>query len=184
MQLKTAETLVEALGKHPGIITPDKDLFIDLLMQIDVPESSRFYERIPGNKQELTESDCSYSLSLRRVLRNRNSERNYSPGIVKRALDALASWRGIYSSDVLTRRLRQDNEIVDLMQACLEDFSLLAKFETYDYSDPNKLTVTTRPVLVIPGAENDEQVMEWEEANTLYQKGKETLKKVKYAKIL
>lgn len=185
MELKTAETLVESLGKRSGILVPDKGYFIDVLLKSDVSPSSKFYKKLPDNIQEAKESDCYYSLSLDMVLRNRNAERDYKIGFFKRAIDAFASRKGIYSSDILTRRLRRENDIVDLMAACEQDFSLLARFEAHDYSNPNKITFTTRPILVVPGSENHEKVFGWEQQNTLYQKSEEeSFKRVRYTETL
>jgi len=172
------------LKKHPGIITPDRDIFLDVLLRTDVPRSSKFYKKLPDNKQELKEADRVYFLSLRRVLRNRNVESGYKVNGWRKLVDAYASRRCIYSSDILTRRLRQDSEIVDLMEACEQDFSLLGKFEVYDSSNLEKLTVQTTPILVIPGSETAEKVLDWENANTTYQKGKESLRKVSLAEYM
>ena len=169
MDIKTAELLIDELGKRTYVITPDKEMFVEMLRSVDVPESRRFYEKVPYKKQELNESDRFYYLSLRRILRNRNVTRDYKQGLLKKAIDSVSAWRGLYSSNILARRLRNDKGIVDIIEACPADFSSLAKFQTYDMTNPDDIKITTRPVLVIPYAKEEvKKIIEWEESNTIH----------------
>ena len=172
MRVDLAESLVDELEKHRAIISPDRNIFLDVLVATNVPESSRFHEELPETRQLLTEdANCRYHyLSLRRILRNRNVRMSSISGIKAAVCDALSSAFGMYSSDVLSRKLRTDPELVGLMARCEAPFSLLGKFQTYDYNNPDEtLFVATRPVLIIPGASDSANVLNWEQANTIYE---------------
>ncbi len=170
MDRKIAETLVSELGRHEGLVTPDKGLFLDVLISADVPESSRFYEVLPDKQQLVDETGRYHYLSLRRVLRNRNA-RHYQLSQWKKTYEAIVSAFGAYSSDALSRNLRADKTLVEMMARCEEPFSLLGKFQTYDFDNPDEtLFILTRPVLVIPGAKDTKPIYDWEKANTRYEK--------------
>ncbi len=170
MDRKVAEKLVSELGRHGGLVTPDNELFLDVLVSIDVSQSSRFYERLSDKKQLVEETGRYHYLSLRRVLRNRNA-RDYQLSQWKKAYEAIISAFGAYSSDVLSRNLRADATLVEMMARCEEPFSLLGKFQTYDFDNPDEtLFIVTRPVLVIPGEKDMKSIHDWEEANTTYEK--------------
>ena len=47
MDEKIAEELVNELGRHGGLVIPDDNLFLNVLVSTDVPDSSRFYEVLP-----------------------------------------------------------------------------------------------------------------------------------------
>jgi len=74
MDKKIAETLVNEFERKVRIVRPDKKLFFDVLVSADVPESSRFYEFLPDEKQYVQEAGRYHHLSLRRVLRNANAK--------------------------------------------------------------------------------------------------------------
>ncbi len=170
MDRKIAETLVSELGIHGSLVTPDSELFLNELVSVDVPESSRFYEVLPGKQQLVEENGRYHSLSLRRVLRNRNAK-DYQLSQWKKAYEAIASVFGAYSSDALSRNLRADGTLVEMMAGCDEPFSLLGKFQSYDFDNPDAtLFIVTRPVLVIPGAKDMKPIHDWEKANTTYEK--------------
>ena len=128
MDKNIAEGLVNELGRHSGIVTPERELFLDVLVSTDVPESSRFYEVVPDNQQLVQETGRYHYLSLRRVLRNGNA-RDYQLSQWKKAYEAVASVFGAYSSDVLSRNLRANRDLVEMMAECRETFSLLGKFQ-------------------------------------------------------
>lgn len=170
MDRKIAERLINELSKHSEIVSPDRKLFLDILISTDIPESSRFYEQLPDKRQLVEETDRYHYLSLRRVLRNRNA-RDYRLSQRKKNYEAVASALGLYSSDVLSRNLRVNKDLVEIMAECQEPFSLLGKFKTYDHGNPDEtLFVVTRPILVIPNVENREPIYAWEKANTIYEK--------------
>jgi len=170
MDRKIAETLVDELGRHGSLVTPDRDLFLNELVSVDVPYSSKFYEVTPGKQQLVEETGRYHYLSIRRVLRNRNAK-DYQLSQWKKAYEAIASAFGAYSSDALSRNLRADGTLVEMMARCDEPFSLLGKFQSYDFDNPDEtLFVVTRPVLVIPGVKDMKPIHDWEEANTTYEK--------------
>lgn len=170
MDIKIAESLLSELGRHSGIVTPDRRLFLDILVSTDVPESSRFYEGLPDKQQLVQETGRYHFLSLRRVLRNRNA-RSYQLSQWKKAYESITSVFGAYSSDALSRNLRTNRDLVEMMAECREPFSLLGKFQTYDFDNPDEtLYMVTQPVLVIPGAKDTKSICDWETANTIYEK--------------
>ncbi|MEA3248197.1 MAG: hypothetical protein U9Q73_00665 [Nanoarchaeota archaeon] len=170
MDRKIAKTLVDELEKHGSLVTPDRKLFLNELVSAYIPESSKFYEVLPGEKQSVQESGRYHYLSLRRILRNGNAK-DYQLSQGKKTYEAIASAFGAYSSDTLSRNLRSDGTLVEMMARCDEPFSLLGKFQSYDFDNPGgALFVVTRPVLVIPNAKDMKPIHDWEEANTTYEK--------------
>jgi len=176
MERKLAENLVLELARRRDIVVPNRRFFTDILADTEVSESSRFYEALPNNQRTIQESGRYHCLSLRRVLRNRNAK-SHQLSQVERGYEALVSGLGIYSSDVLSRSLRADEDLVEMMSECEEQFSLLGKFQTYDYENPDKVTVLTKPVLIIPGFVGVEEIHKWERDNTRYGRDVEFLLK-------
>lgn len=171
MDRGVATELVDSFEQHFLIAQPNKDLFLEKLVDCHVlPHSSRFYEELSEYRQVIPDSDGRYhELSLRRVLRNGNAE-NYKLSGIKKVYGGVLAALGIYSSDDLTRKIRSEPELVKLMADCELPFSLLGKFETWDSSNKEeRMFVRRRPVLVIPGAHNDPAVDGWEIANTIYE---------------
>ncbi|MEK6842782.1 MAG: hypothetical protein AABX84_03115, partial [Nanoarchaeota archaeon] len=151
MDKSIVETLINELSRHAPFSSIEKGMFLDVLLNLDVPESSKFYQDIPENEQLLNDGGRYHYLSLRRVLRNRNAA-NYQLSRTKKLWEMGMSMLKVYNSNVLTRRARIDGNIVDLMTRCIFPFSLLGKFDTYEPNEPDKpLLHIRRPVLVIPG---------------------------------
>lgn len=168
MDKNIAENLIIELSKHPRIIPLDKDFFIDILTSIDIPESSRFYEPLPDKEQTLRDVDDLYSLSLRRLLRNNNAQ-NYKMSQWKKIYESIISSFGAYSSDVLTRNLRADKSLIEIMSECDQPFSILGKFKTYNLTTTE---TSIKPILIIPGAVGSLPLSKWEEENTIrYREG-------------
>ena len=169
MEELLAEQLVAELSRHPGIIPPDKPMFLTMLVSANIPASSRFYEELPDTSQLREYTQKYHYLSLRRVLRNRNAK-ECQLNTWKKTYEMLASTLGLYSSDVLSRNVRTDKMLIDMMAAAKHPFSVLGKLETYDYDNPTEtLLRMTRPVLVIPEAENIGAIVQWEIAQTTYE---------------
>jgi len=179
MKRKLAERLVNGLEEHPNIIRPDREKFIDILEKTNVPESERFYEHISGAEQPLPQYNRCYSLSLTRILRNRQAEEEYQIPILKEIYDIFISTLRrigdgkirIYDSNALSRKIRTDIDLVKMMTKSNHPYSLLGKFETRDrdFKNPDKSLIETRPVLVIPGAKNIEYILDWEKAHTIHE---------------
>jgi len=166
---KIAEKLIDELEGHSGIIKPERELFLNILVSAEIPDSSKFYENLPEKKQLSEEFNRYHYLSLRRVLRNRNA-RNYRLSEWKKAYEAIASAMRIYSSDSISRNLRANKDVVEMMAECREPYSLLGKFKIYDFNNPDKaLFVISRPVLIIPGAKDKGPIYEWENDNTTHE---------------
>ena len=169
MEVKEAEALIFSLEKHPGIVKVNREIFLPVLLDAKLSESSSFHEDLPDTQQLAEGLDRYAYFSLRRVLRNRNAE-NYRLSAWKNTFEAVMSAFGAYSSDVLTRKIRADGEIVDMMARNEHPFSLLAKCKTYDFGNSEgRLFVVTRPVLVIPGVKDIDRILAWEEDNTAYE---------------
>ncbi len=170
MDRQFAERLVRELAKHGAIVVPNNKLFLDELISTDIPESSRFYEALPNKPYRVEEDGRMHYLSLRRVLRNRNAM-DYKLSELKKAYESIGALVGAYSSDALTRNLRANLALLEMMSNCEEPFSLLGKFKTYDFENSKQsVFVVSRPVLIIPGAKDAEPILSWEEANTSYKK--------------
>lgn len=171
--------LIEELLQNPGIkavhnFTPKIYLFKEVLMSDISEQSERFYEKLPHKSQTLVESEMRYySLSLRRLLRNRNAK-DFELTPTKAAYERLLSKLGIYSSDAMTRSLRLDQDIVNMMSACEHPFSVLGKLQTYEIGRENVLLRRTRPILLIAdsGRGDRARIESWETANQKYEEEK------------
>ena len=171
METKTAEQLVDGLSKHCHIFEPDKGIFLPMLLSQPVPDSSKFYGKLPDNTQVVPDGDTRYHyFSLRRIIRNMNA-RAFMPGLFKEIFDGIVEKLRIYSSNSITHSMLSDYNIVRLLDTSEYPFSLLGKFETYDYGNPDEiLKIAKRPILIIPGAERMEDILKWEDKNTKYYK--------------
>lgn len=162
--------LLEEFGKHVKIVQPDFEMFREKLLNIEIPNSKRFYHDLTPNGQTIDDSGRVHRLEIRKVLINELAEENSMP-----------EWKKYYnhiakkfnSTNALTRDLRTRPDIVDIMKEAAENgqpYSLIAKLTTYDYGTPaSKTKVTKQPFLLIPGVSNNETyikaVSAWESAN-------------------
>lgn len=198
MDRRIAERLVDELQRqHPELptIAAHRTAMLDGIAAVQFkPYSRRFSEKLPDAEYLLAEEGGDYHwLHLRRVLRNRNARallRNedldmmfsgdYGKVVVsdlplwKRLADDLYSLGGMYSSDVLTRRLRQDARLLRGMEAVQVDhpLTLLAKLETHSAVQgyDKRTAIAATPLVVIPGADADmvAYAKQWSEAHTQY----------------
>lgn len=169
MEEKHASVLIKGLSKHQGIMPVNEKIFMEILASFNVPDSSRFHERMPVNPQLLDEGSRFYLLSLRRVLRNANAGSS-NPSKLKQMWDKITLEFGAYNSTALTRDIRRNSPLVEMMRRSEYPFSLLGKFETYEVVSGNSdqpVLYTARPILIIPGvSENDlQRIYTWEEKN-------------------
>ncbi len=168
MERKSAEFLYSEFLKHPYIFSPTTR-FVDALESVEISESSRFYEEIPNVQQVCMDCSSEYTLSLRRIIRNKNAVLSKVSGL-KSVWRDVVSKIGMYDSDVILRDLREDNEIIEIMSSSLKgeyEFSLFGKLDSLDSVSEK---YSSRPVLVIPGmmfGENLKKIVSWEEANTV-----------------
>jgi len=178
MELKYAKDLIETLEKHPFISRFDdqnRKFFLDSLITTPIPESTRFYVELPNNPEEaklVSKTDDDYShLSLRRVLRNGKAP-GYEMSWLKAFWSDLLTQQGLFGSNALTRKLRESDEIVKMMCASRNPYSLLAKYETHsNTNDTNKpLVIKIRPLVIISGATDFGPILDWEQANMIYEK--------------
>ncbi len=168
MDKKTAEILMDELEKRIKISEESKKVFIDTLVSTSFPESSRFYETLHSCEPEnLKESGLDHSILLRRILRNKNAKYQQLRGW-KKVHRAAAFSRKRYSSTAVTRTLREDKDLVEMMQACKYPYSLLSKVQTIDYQGDDAYRIT-RPILLIPDAKDTKKISEFEQANTIYE---------------
>ncbi len=170
MQPHEAYVLLEALQEHPGILIPDTATFLSLLKQLEVP-LSQFSQEIPDSErsqQFIPDTQKYHFVSLRRVLRNEHAK-DKRPWL-QRFSGSLARHLSVYSSSDLTSSIQKDDELVALLMGSTSPYSLLGKFQTYDYDNPDEtLFVITRPLLIIPSANYHVHVLNWESRHTMYE---------------
>jgi hypothetical protein len=165
MDEKTAGKLLDDLRWHFLHFKPDREMFLDILVSTDIPESPVFYTPLPEKKQLVQESNRYHYLSLSGVLMNRNTEANrlsygkYMREVIRNRTDP---------REVL--KVRRDKDLLKMMADCSYDYSLMGKFQTYDFDNPEqKLMIKTQPLLVIPNESRSIPVVDWEIANTIYE---------------
>lgn len=170
-----AAKLIVSLEKHPLLAALNKEAATKVIGLLKFDESSRFYITIPENSQEITESSDRYHyFLLRRVLRN-DRARGYNFAFLKQMHAGLLSSFRAYSSDVIARRIRDDDGVVDIMYRSARSgnpYSLLGKLETFEADGEDSMSVTTRPILIVPetSARESARLQEWEAANSLHEK--------------
>lgn len=172
MNPTTADTLVTALEKHDIGIIPDRDKFLEILKRAHIPPSSKFSITMPDDPhpQVVDEQGRYHSLSLRRILRNQGA-RYHSLPFLDRLYGLFASSVGIHSSNLLVARIKASRKLIRLMEDCPHPFSLLGKFQTYAFDNPDEiLFIKTRPLLIIPNAADTQEVYRWESDNTVFEK--------------
>ncbi|MBS3096111.1 hypothetical protein J4480_01580 [Candidatus Woesearchaeota archaeon] len=169
MERNIAELLVKELEHHPPLtpnnLSAHRRYLIDLLASTDAKPSTRFYEEIKPNGIQIRGNDENqvHVLSIGRILINPQAK-DYELSSIKSLYEAMVSVFGIYDSDSLTRRLRMDKGIVEIMNSSPHEFSLLGKLESYeDFSRK----VMSMPILMIPGVQNLPQIKSWEYQNSI-----------------
>lgn len=176
LSLEDASVLIRSLSHHPLLGNQDLTEARKAITFLKFSETSREYIVFPENSQTIQESTESYhSFSLRRLLKNRALQSR--PSFSKQAYAAVISSFGFYSSNVMTRRAKANEDIAEIIRnACRrgDTYSLLGKLETFesDGEDGKGLIITTRPILIVPHATKQEiqEVSQWEAANSLYEK--------------
>lgn len=176
IERKVAEQLVDSLSCHAGIIPVDKIKFVELLTSIDIPISRKFYVDLSDDdkcKQLLQETRRYHYLSIRRVLINKNVD--YRVSLVKKIWGKIISKIGrAWPSNVFSRNLRLNAKIAKILAESKSPYSLLVKFETYDYDNQDEVMfVISKPILAVSTNINQDDIeiiTEWERANTKYEK--------------
>jgi len=175
MDRQMAIDLTKELQGHPILIYAPLDWndIFNLLEKTGVSPSRRFAESVEENEY-LLDRTIDYQtnvLMLRRVLRNENAAKylreSYKKGPHKNFLEVLTSGLGIYDSDVFTRKLREDPQMLEMMAKAYElghPHSILGKVTT---TDRESVKIETRPIIGILGADIV-KVVEWELANRVY----------------
>ena len=167
MERYIAEHLLDELKRQFTMFPVDKSKFFNALLSTPLQESSQFYEKIPANRQ-LVEGDMGDTyLLLRRVLRSQNAG-NLQVAELKVYWEKTIRNFGAYSSNALSRNLRQNENLAEMMIENKNPFSLLGKFEIHDKTGEN-MRYTTRPVLIIPDVKDRKIIDEWEETNKIYE---------------
>lgn len=176
MNSLTGAALAEEIRAHTGLALAQGQVgnLLALLRNIEMPESSRFYESFPTNSEGVPDSGRQHYFSLRRGLRNGNALTSSVPEW-KKGIQKLISLTSRYSSSALTRDLRLDEEILKMMYECPEPFSLLGKLRTVDYEKSHNIFIITRPVLIIPGQASSPVVSAWEDSHTIYRQERRLL---------
>lgn len=172
MDKDIADKLMQSLETRKSIMTPDRNVFYEMLLNTDVPEGSRF-ARLPRNVfQEAPDSTA--TLSLRRLMRNEALSQYDIPEWMASTYRAMAPMFGINNSDILVGDALLNRQIVTLMQHSTLPYSVIGKFKLYDF-DTGRTSISTIPILVIPGFEKEHAIYEWESRNTRREKEKELL---------
>ena len=165
MQKEQAEILVDGIKNRSGGIHFEEEKKVELVKLITnfsiEEETDKFHIRLPdssGYEIPLEEGGVHYTLSLRRILVNRNAK-IYRPNILKGAQEFIVEnfrdyFKG-YNSDVIARKMRENPSLVEAMQSAIQfnsvDHSLLGKLVSVDYK-----VKEIRPFVVIVGADINE----------------------------
>jgi hypothetical protein len=173
MEKIAAEMLTSNLIRHPYITVEDPDRIFNFLISAEAPKAKKFYQELPENVFITPGSGEDYFLSLGTILRNRNAKPNET-NRWKYFYENLINNLRIKNIEVLVRKIEQDKGIIAIMRKCGLDFSLLGCFKTYQHSTESKPERTNiRPILIIPGISGNkdkDNIFEWEQANTDYEK--------------
>lgn len=170
MDVRKAERLINSLCVHANWPV-DENSVLESLKKVPDKETSRFHDRIHSPAQLIQEGVQRYHhFSLKRILRN-ELVKKYHLSPFKKKAEAIGSFLGVYSSTALSRDIRANSGLIELMDECDCSFSLLGKLRTYAFDNPyEQLFIQETPVLVIPGSENNPVVRNWERENTVYKK--------------
>ena len=175
MDRQRAIDLTKELQRHPILINAPLDWsdIFNFLEKTGIKPSRRFAKRVE-EREYLLDRTPDYQtnvLMLRRVLRNENATKylreSYKSGPHKNSWGVLASGLGIYDSDVFTRKLMEDPQMLEMMAKAYElghPHSILGKVTT---TDRDSVKIVTRPIIIIPSADI-EKIVEWELANRVY----------------
>jgi len=109
-----------------------------------LPEYAFFVPECPNGT-----GDRMQHISLRRLINNQEAGL-VMPTFRQNVKDYLTTFFGAYSSDLYMRLLFSDENMVRILNGCLEPFSMLGKIENVDVST-GVTKAKTSPLLVIPG---------------------------------
>ncbi len=179
MEESLVQRLFEAFSRHPQIPRPREDIFIPALRNVNVdqhynPHPLAVFTIVPDTQSgkedgQLVEEDERYHyLSLRRVIATRQFRHGNLP---RTKPSAILLSRFSYSSDVLLTDLAFCVGLQKMVNRSDMPFALFGKLKTYDYgNNKDEMFHISRPVLVIPGQETNENITAWEDSKTLYQR--------------
>lgn len=184
MKPTDAEFLVEEMArKYTSLSDAAKDNFVRQLTARDVSSLRTFQLPLPKERYETCDFGDTYAyVSLRRILANRLVGLR-PPFWEPLFQSAVGKFFSTYSSTRLGIDIqREDSGLAELIESCGHDFSLLAKVEVFDISDPEGGTfVTSKPLLVIPEI-HDPRMSMWEGRNTLHHEEKRFLGLIPYVR--
>jgi len=179
--------LIEALKEHPKLgqdIVPK--YFHGLLKSIEVQPSRRFYYEVEANVYHLPSKSgqsCTFSIDL--ILRNQVAgeyrERAYKPSPVTKLRSKVSSKKK-YNAIALSRNLRNDPKIVEMMANALFEtselatgahYSILGRVETFDdasrkFERMPVIAIPRRDIKISRSGEDITSLLEWESANIQY----------------
>jgi len=147
-----------------------QELFLEILSRINMPKSAETYE-IKTDQNQLIQKTKMYSyLSLKTIINNYQLKEE--PLSFQKKFFQFLPLQQRKENPFYTK-LKENNELVNLIKKCSEPFSILAEFKTYDVGSPNEvLYILTKPILGIPGATNKsvvEKIRQWEEDTLTYE---------------
>ncbi len=168
MERTSAENLVDALMRHPHIIQPHRDFFVQVLLQTPEPASSEFSVPVARHTPQRYDGREEFGyLSLRYVLHNRTVAR---PSLIEHVVEAFSRppFLPAHSSPALLSDIRNNWVIRELMTSSPHPYSLLGMFNVFDCHDDERAESMWYPFLVIPGAEGSAlaSLVQWEEMRT------------------
>jgi len=171
MERKNAEILLNCLAGNQYIISPDENIFMEVLTQYTPKNNSVFCEDLSENLQIRNEGNREFHLSLKRVLINKNVKEYAINKFGKKIEESLL---GKNFLDDVTRNIRTNDKLVELMASCEEEFSILGSFSVLNisYSEKQPFTMMTRPVLLIPCLKDIQLIYDYEEENSSFTKEK------------
>ncbi|MBW2992894.1 hypothetical protein KY345_06785 [Candidatus Woesearchaeota archaeon] len=174
MERDVAQVLADELCKRWECLYrgEERGELANLLSSVEVPESSRFYVEVQDNSKTISETGRYFNFYVRRILRNRNAK-GYEMSTLKGIYNNMISFLAHHPSAPLTRSIRLNQDLVDMMDKCEYPYSLLCRFEASDHDNPEeRLFRETRPVLVIPGVEDIAKINAWENTHKKYEEAK------------
>ena len=154
MNEEKAKELIDSLKKRRDVFPFESKPFLNYLREL--LEFPNFCLTLNIKEQFLEETDRYFGISLTHLLRN-HFEGNKKVRGSGRTLSSLIS----------------DREVLKVMDGAGTDFSLMARLNDCDYSNPKgHLYIRTTPLIIIPGNENNEIISRWEHKNTTYRSEK------------
>lgn len=151
------------------VVEPDHKLFEDVILHSGVPSKTQSLKYMRYNRQVVTQSDRTISLSVVALVNNRMARKFRLQGLKRRLSQKIFSLSGSLM-DRFINNLRCDDELTRLMASASGDFTAIGVLhvEEMDRAHLFKRKIhRIHPVIVIPGIDLQdlERVVEFERRN-------------------